>query len=372
MFRVLTGAVERLRSGDSSVSFVFWLDRKQLGEFDALLPDSNDGTLENYLHRVGKAVGGLEFTLLLANPHLYNEAFWRTSRSIARELFEHVGYPCGGIDTCMFLGTYRKTPFGVHRGQMSVVTFPVLGTKQFLLWPRGYGESHDDIRDSLEYDHHLDHAIEAAGSARDMLYWPADYWHIADGTGASTAAWNIGIWWDRPPIVRVLEEVSEILADTVESADSRGVNLRTDFGSNGAAIPTELREALAIIRGAVSGQDLDHRVARQWLKFASADGFRDVPPLLGAPPPSPQARLRLVPNINGLVYRHAAGLASIAANGHVGELVLADDTLDLLDALKSGKALSIEDPQLSPQSREALSFLLNADAVQAVDPDQGT
>ncbi|HEX8089452.1 MAG TPA: hypothetical protein VF762_11395, partial [Blastocatellia bacterium] len=216
LFDALVRAAGLHRLGVPSVGFSFWINARETKDLGELLPRREDKSLIDYDARLADQLRGAEFTLLLANPHLYCDKLWNRVRVFIRGLYRQVGIPCGGVDTGIFLGRYLRTPFGVHRGQMSVLTFPVHGEKHFRLWPRGYGDAHEDIRDSIEYPNHISGSMELRAGEQDMLYWPADYWHIAESAGSFTAALNLGCWWDRPPLSRVLLEVSQHLAEKMD------------------------------------------------------------------------------------------------------------------------------------------------------------
>ncbi|WP_316235389.1 MULTISPECIES: cupin domain-containing protein [unclassified Bradyrhizobium] len=324
VLRTLLIAAEGCRAGKYDDVFTIWVGGKKLSEPMALLPETQDPSLQGYLERLHQRVGGAEFTILLANPHLYDEEIGRRTWRFLSGLFAHTGIPCGGTDTGLFLGRYTKTPFGVHRGQMSVMTFPVLGQKRFLLWPRGYGEQHADIRDSLAYDGHVAHAFERIAGAGDVMYWPADFWHIADDAIAYTAAFNIGFWWDRSPLQRAIYAFTDAVTTEAEAissidrmADGRGICLGTsDFaGPAMRQLPAELEAAMQIVQRACNGPMFGSIALAEWLRFRSSNGLRDLPD----PAPVPPARTDalLVPiGPNAVVFsKNADGRLIVAANG---------------------------------------------------------
>src|SRR5688500_10452174 len=135
VLRGLAAATKAHLEDSARSDFVLWIDGEKLTDPAGLLPKVPMPSLLAYLEQLDSELSAGEFTLLLANPHLYDPELWRSARRSARAGAAHVGITSGGVDSCLFLGRYTKTPFGVHRGQMSVVTFPLLGTKRFLLWP---------------------------------------------------------------------------------------------------------------------------------------------------------------------------------------------------------------------------------------------
>lgn len=347
-------------------TFCLWVDNKRILTIREYLPDSLDSSLSTYLNRIGQFVKGADFTLLLANPHLYDSAFWSAARRLVRPLFAELGIPCGGVDTSMFIGRYRKTPFGVHRGQMSVMTFPVLGNKSFRLWRNGYGDEHPEIRGQLHYRKYLPDSVRLTGSPADVLYWPADYWHIGEGSDSYIASWNIGFWWDRPAMNRVLNEMSQRLAQrlngrnqSVGSTFSQGQRIGAEVNS-----AIELTSALTTARGVLCADELDAALAIDHLSLVSADGFREVP----AKSPSrfihsTRTRLRTESN-STIVYCRVLQRLCIAANGHT---MFAEDrptTRAFLDTLTQGITVEVS------RHREMfaiMSFLIGVNAVRILD-----
>ncbi|MBN8213198.1 MAG: hypothetical protein J0M09_09780, partial [Xanthomonadales bacterium] len=272
LFAALCAAGLRFLQGDPGVEFVVWLDGRKIAMSPDFVPMHGDGDLQAYLGRLLGRYPQTDFTVLLANPHLYEPALWQRARQWVRQVAGEVGMANGGVDTCTFLGCYRRTPFGVHRGQMSVLTMPVIGRKRFVLWPYNYGYAHTDLQDALEFSAHMGHAIVEEASRGDLLYWPADFWHVADAPRQPTAAWNIGFWWDRPPHARVLGAIAE----TSAAAGHPVGNAPVSFDWRPGAGERALGDARDILRRTARSGDLADALAVQWARFASADGFRVV------------------------------------------------------------------------------------------------
>jgi 50S ribosomal protein L16 3-hydroxylase len=328
-------ASQQFQAGDPRAQFTLWVAREIVPVDICLLPKTEDRTLDSYLQRVEQTLNGREFTILLANPHLFDSRLYASARCFLRGLHEQAGIACGGVDTGVFLGRYDKTPFGIHRGQMSVMTFPTVGQKSFRLWSRGYGEKHIDIQDSLEYPNHIAESIAITASPGDLLYWPADYWHIAETSPGYTATWNIGFWWDRPSLGRVLYRLSEILTSKTQLvAECFALDSSLATGApNGTALPKSTHNALVGLREAVAAPTLERLLVLDWLATTSADGFRNVPALLELD------RVPMDLSVRPLIFDGVAcvrtapllgGELAIAANGH---LLLASSTQELEEAL---------------------------------------
>ena len=321
MFGVLLEVSKAYRKGRAEDKLSFWIDGRKMHELTAYLPAANDKSVEGYVHRLERQLRGSDFTLLVADPHIFDYSLWNAARCFLRGLYAQVSMPCGGVDSTFFVGRYKRTPFGVHRGQMSVMTFPVHGEKRFRIWPRGYGEAHPEIDSLLEYPDHEAASSQLVGNAQDVLYWPADIWHIAEGSDHFTSTFNIGLWWDRPPLTRVLFEVSRRLAESVTTSDFRGFTISDKF-SNGSTLTTQIdgsiREALTLTRDVVADEEIDRSLALNSMRTISADAFRDVPGLQDKRSASSSPNDLLCLDIHSRVlFGELDGGLYVAANGHL-------------------------------------------------------
>jgi hypothetical protein len=345
-FTTLVSAANRYRAGIGCDDVCFWIDGIKMADFGDRLPKACDVSVPGWISRVDQELAGADFTLLVANPHLVSNAVWDISRMFLRGLFAEVGVPCGGADSTFFVGRYRRTPFGVHRGQMSVMTFPVLGEKRFRIWPRGYGEAHPDIDQRVDYPEHLAASRELVGGPQDILYWPADVWHIAEGGPAFTSTFNVGFWWDRPPLTRVLFEISRQLVDAFQIAPDAQVAFPMFERTEGLLNDYLLRgvgEALSTIRAVTARDDVQAVLALDSMRMLSADGFRDIPEL------APRGRIGV--QRGDIVRRRrlsrilfaagAAGSLYVAADGHIEKIEDTAAVRGVLRSLQRGEAVSV-------------------------------
>jgi 50S ribosomal protein L16 3-hydroxylase len=343
------------QNGDRGSPFAFWIDGVKCPLDETLLPNTSDVTLNDYVARMEATLNGREFTLLVANPHLFDPHLRSAARRFLRGLYPYTGMPCGGVDTGIFVGRYGKTPFGVHRGQMSVVTFPTVGAKSFRLWPRGYGELHMDLEDSLQYDKHLGASIEIVAHPGDVIYWPADFWHIAETSPGYTATWNIGFWWDRPALARVLVRLSEQLSTLPDASVSLS---STPAVGMEAHLPSQLKAALAAVHQAATDQKLERALLLDWLALISGDGFREIPDLCLLDT-SPQAAgdLYVDPLARVKCARLPDGDLAIGVNGH---LFVTEDSPVLRAALEEISRNRIPSAASESSTSMLLGFLNRA------------
>lgn len=358
--------------------YVVWIGGELQAEPRRFAARASDRSLSAYLERIAAIAGGCEFTVLVSNPHRVNQRLRERVARFARMLADSAGVPCGGFDTGIFLGCYGRTPFGVHRGQMSVLTFPILGNKRFLLWPRRYGESHRDIQDSLEYERHRPTALELCIGPGDIGYWPADYWHVADGPVAMSAALNIGMWWDRPPLDVALQGFAEVLARHHDAMEADRVTV--DLLRQGRALPPEFDRALELIAEVARLPETRAALELELLAKRSAGGMRDPYPIRHIQPPPGATRFtaRLMAGERIAVEPLADGSLGVALLGAAIAIPPLPDLVAMLATLNDGgaaefdlPALAGEDDPVDPHSRLA-QLLAQSAAVEATPLPPGS
>lgn len=127
--------------------------------------------------------------------------------------------PVGGTSFDAFIGRYGRTAFGLHKDDQDVVTVVVEGRKRFHVWPFDAFDAPPHLR--LK-NHRLGDAdlapdapapIVLEGGPGDVLFWPAECWHVAvpvDGEPAVTV--GIGLFRPSDPL-RFLGEAVRLAGD---------------------------------------------------------------------------------------------------------------------------------------------------------------
>jgi hypothetical protein len=343
---ILAALVAAARSDDedpSSSDYVVWVGGELQSQPRRYAARPFDVSISAYLDRLSDMARGREFTVLLANPHRVDQRLRNRVTSFARMIADHGGVPCGGFDSGIFLGRYGRTPFGIHRGQMSVLTFPILGRKRFLLWPRPYGEHHQDIQDSLDYDAHLGTAMELSIGPGDIGYWPSDFWHIADGPVAYSAALNIGMWWDHPPLDIALHSFARILARYHDEIEAGHVSVDMKRQAD-RRLPPQFERALGLIADVAQSPEMRAALELELLSMRSASGMRDpypdrmIEPELG----SGQVKARLAADERIAVEALADGSLGIGLLGKVIAAPPSPDLIAMLARLNEGGAVELD------------------------------
>ena len=169
----------------------FWVAREKIPtrredfvmvSLDLLGPQPSDGDLDGFFGRMQGRYFGV-------NLHRLEQ--WR--RDLKQRLSEPMARLCRvpGVepvkrwDLDSFLGTYRMTPFGVHRDRASVFSLCLQGERTYLTWPPDYPWPEEDlfIPDESRLERHLGAAERFRIEAGDLFYWPSNRWHVVCSDG---------------------------------------------------------------------------------------------------------------------------------------------------------------------------------------------
>lgn len=399
LFALFIAAADSVRAGIPRELRLYLGDarmvRRQTGEqlgdaYLPLLPRAADRTLARYGERLRRR-GYPCFALMLNNSQVLSPILWARVRDFAAGLVEARGVLPGGMDANLFAGNYRRTPFGVHTDELDVFTWIVEGKKRFLLWPK---EALDPLfapppggaapRQPHRYADLRGRAQRLDGEAGDLLYWPRQYWHVAEaGAGQLSATLSIGHDPSLPGQAWARELLGNLAALAVgppaEPPRGRSAlsgNRTTRAAQSRRAVRDELPPDLTRLVAAVSEGSLARRFERdlrlRWMCWITGYGLRTPPGAdVRAPRPTDLVRgdvrwpLRVV-EWNG---HHLIG-----TNGY-SFAVPSWPTLDsLLTHLGSGEVVRIGDlysslsPDVqSPRLQALLSALLACRALAYVE-----
>ena len=164
-----------------------------------LLPQGAAETCEQYVSRIRRTHPRDDIGIVLDNCEKHVPAMRERLIPALHYLFSRVGYPARRNHLCLYAGTYRSTPFGIHRDDCHVVMFCGVGRKAMAFWPRPYFDGKRELfvngklRARLQ-DHLADATVLEIGPL-DVLYWSADDWHVAvSDTDEFQAALSVGIY----------------------------------------------------------------------------------------------------------------------------------------------------------------------------------
>ena len=297
----------------------------QAAQLAAFLPGGAAETCEQYVSRIRQAHPKDEIGIVLDNPEKHVLAMRHQLIPPLHYLFSRVGYPARRNHLCVYAGTYRSTPFGIHRDDCHVLMFCGVGKKAMAFWPRPYFDQKKElfvggkVRARLQ-DHIAEATVLEVGPL-DVLYWSADDYHVAvSDTDEFQAALSVGIY-HHGSNAEVITSLDVLAAVTrVEGLDipglpgaSEGRLSAQDLGSGQMAGFFERWEQL---RDMVNrpGED-DYRALGLALRLVSSAGYGK----LRTPAPSAPLQLagsRLLCAVpESLVVAHARGGLMVGANG---------------------------------------------------------
>lgn len=279
IFELLVLFSDRCRKLNDPEGFKFYIDGYKAGAEDVLqvLPEKSDKSLLGYHERMEKLFP--DYCLVCDELLQVNHKKQHLLTAFTEELYRYVGFPNRFSEMGLYLGNYRKTPFGVHVDSCGVFSFPVTGVKRFRLWTSEYAQKNPSLDRAFTYGKHKKSSQLLQAGPGDMTYWPSSAWHIAESDGSFNATWSLGVWVDQPHSHLQSEPLKELL-------DSKGSKLRsaptTHFKNlhSPAGEVTELPEAYAQsieLLQSLSKAELHETFLKSWMKLVSTQGFKNTP-----------------------------------------------------------------------------------------------
>lgn len=382
LFALLVAAADSIREGTPRDLRLYLGDQKmvwrQTGEqlgaaYGQLLPRRSDRTLAGYGERLRARHSTPCFAIMLNDCQTLSPIVWERVRDFAAGLVEGTGFPLGGVDANIFAGNYRRTPFGVHTDDRDVFTWIVEGPKRFLVWPWRqlaplFGPEAKRPRQPHDYADQRRRAQRLAGRAGELLYWPREYWHVAEaGAGELSATLSIGIDPRLPAGAWAKELLGNLAALAVGApASATGASPAGAHRRHPAEeLPPDLSRVIAAASEGALAERFERELRLRWMCWRTALGLR-------TPPRDPPCELR--PEDHLYARPHAAvarvawrGYLLCAVNGYglaVPTWKGSDRLFDrLFDLLSSGESFRVRD-LYSSLSRSAepqqLTSLLSA------------
>jgi hypothetical protein len=200
---LLAASASASANGGSAVPVRAYRERELLPSADALLPIRADRSLDGYYRRIRRQLGGARFGIVVSDVQVLDLPLWERTTCLLRELYARTGTPIGGAQLDLFLGDYEVTPFGIHKDCQDVITFPIRGEKSFLTWEYEAlcplvgvgGEMRMEVCRAERLDHRelRERATVLRGEPGDAMYFPCEYWHVAESTGTLSASLGLGV-----------------------------------------------------------------------------------------------------------------------------------------------------------------------------------
>ena len=327
-FQASVRASNAFRAGDNDVRIYFYIDHTQVvADVEKHLPKANDQTAANYAQRIRRNLKGRRFALILQEVQAHHASLWLRLRKFQREFEQGSGISGHGAKATLFLGDYEATPFGVHRGNSNVFKFMIAGRKRIRLWPDHFVHTRGVPQHSLESERLGAPHFSLEGGPGDLLYWPADFWHVGECLEGLTISLSLALF---PQRVSVEEDLAECAIRSVVKRGDRPGRRQGSFDRKILAHPI-----FSTLQRAINQPEVHESLKVLWLNRASSSGFRAVPQ------PEPHKALAddtwvqsLSPILCVRGNRHEI---FCSANGHAFAVTAHPRILKLLANLNEGK-----------------------------------
>ena len=360
LFPAVTACVESFLAGDDQ-KVRFYVDGDQIdvigGGHGDLLPKLSDGSFEEYHYRMVNQYGFRDYALVMADWHQFSHPLWHRIVHTVDALARYAGISASRMDTQIFLGTYGKTPFGVHVDDASAFHFPIIGTKRMRFWKDSFVKQTPALRHARQYEQFLSESVVNEASPGEIIYWPSNYWHVGESHGDFAVTWRFAYWIADALRRRVMVNATQLF-EKLHATPLISMS-PTPVRSDRIAGVEELLRDVAIV---AQSRELRRRVVASWLEQCSAFGF------LRVPAPEPQDTngdgLRLRTPFRLYAARADENYLCVSAAGASCFVPNNTETTRLIDALNSGDVIATD--VLRTASDDLTTFCLESGAFELV------
>lgn len=277
IFDLLVAYSTRCRRLKNADGMKFYIDGHKQFESEVLrhLPKKSDKNFAGYHERMSSQYTDycLVCDELLQMDNQQQESF----EDFTSQLFASVGLPNRFSEIGLYLGNYRKTPFGVHEDGCGVLSFPVVGKKKFRIWTPEYVKKNPSLVRAFTYAKHKAASQVLEAGVGDMTYWPSPAWHIAESDGSFSVTWSLGIWVDRPLRDVVSEITTDLFAKALGSVgDARTTVAAASSSAEVLSLPGNYIEALSDLKS-LSSERIQSAFREAWMKHLSMRGLKNHP-----------------------------------------------------------------------------------------------
>jgi 50S ribosomal protein L16 3-hydroxylase len=146
---------------------------------------------------------------------LHAPALWFATRRLFEGLFARVGLPRQRATLLGCFGDFLEVPYGVHPASAHNFLVVAAGSSAVRVWPAAaFAGAGEQWRHRTDYRQRSSQSILLEGTAGDILYWPAGWWHAWEGSARrDSAGINVLVFpepqWDRgslAPLAALLEQ----------------------------------------------------------------------------------------------------------------------------------------------------------------------
>ena len=280
IFKLLLIYSDRCRRLQSADGMKFYIDGQRQFASECLrhLPKKQDRDLAGYHKRMESQYD--DYCLVCDELLLVNHQQHDNLSQFTSQLFAEVGLPNRFAEMGLYLGNYRKTPFGVHEDACGVFSFPVVGKKKFRIWKPSFIGQNPKLAQSFSYAKYKKASQVLEAQTGDMTYWPSSAWHIAESDGSFSATWSLGIWVDKSHNEVVTELTGKLFKDLLSPlGENKMTDLNSKISSAGEikSLPQNYRATLTAMKS-IPANKMESHFREYWLTHVSKNGFKNSPP----------------------------------------------------------------------------------------------
>ena len=276
IFSMLVAYSDRCRKFKNVKGIKLFVDGQLQYEEDVLqvLPVRKDKTLLGYHKRMEKLFP--DYCLVCDELLRVENEKWDLLTDFLQDLFQWVGFPNRFAEVGLYLGNYRKTPFGVHVDGCGVFSFPLIGTKKFRLWTPQYVKRNPKLERAHHFSQHKKSSLLLEADPGDMTYWPSNAWHIAESNGSFNATWSVGVWLDRSYMNVITETVNPLIEKKLQALGQSVTSENINYNKSGkvSSKSKQMEQAILKIKTLTKGE-LEEQLQLQRLIHASKFGLKN-------------------------------------------------------------------------------------------------
>ncbi len=279
VFQMLVDYSQICRQRNTAEGFKLYLEGERQHELDTLqfLPLKKDKSLLGYHQRMEKLFP--DYCLVCDELLQVSRDSLQGLTEFTEGLYQQIGFPNRFSELGLYLGNYKKTPFGVHIDGCGVFSFPVVGTKKFRLWSPQYVKKNPDLIEAHQYDEFKKHSQVLIAKPGDMTYWPSQAWHIAESDGSFNATWSLGVWVDLSHEEIMIQTLRPLLNKKLGPfAGSKTTAFRSIHQKSGqmTSLPSSYQRMISILKN-LSQAEIHDQFLMSWMATTSRQGLKNFP-----------------------------------------------------------------------------------------------
>jgi hypothetical protein len=195
---------------------------------------------------------------------------------VLRPLVNELGIPAKKSEVTLFAGRYKKTPFGIHTDNELNFYWPIIGPKRIRFWRPEYGRSIAGFAGLTDYHRHVSESVLLDGGAGDMMVWPGEWWHIAEGSAEFSASLTIPLAWypldEKASSQDLVQKIARIILP-ITAARARATLLPLRQNEDGAESVPEMVTDASQVFSRIQPADLADYLVEQWLRKLTTCGL---------------------------------------------------------------------------------------------------